>query len=121
MIHLDADILIQATQKNSQVQEKLREWLEQGESFSSSAVAWAEFLNVPLTPQNKRDGEFLIQSRIIPLGRSQAEIAAYLSSIGQSGSAAACLIALLRQRQLKAGARSLHMTVRTSVPSRRLA
>ena len=53
MIHLDANILIEAAQQKSQVQDRLRGWLQHGERFSVSALAWAEFLSGPLTAENK--------------------------------------------------------------------
>jgi predicted nucleic acid-binding protein len=78
MIHLDANILILATQSKSDVQSKLRTWLQHGESFASSAVAWAEFLNGPLSPENRQDGHFLIQGRVVPFSESEAQTAAWL-------------------------------------------
>jgi predicted nucleic acid-binding protein len=78
MIHLDANILILASQSNSDVQSSLREWLRQGESFASSAVAWAEFLNGPLSTENRSDVHFLIQGRVLPFSEAEAETAAWL-------------------------------------------
>jgi predicted nucleic acid-binding protein len=95
MIHLDANILILATQRNSPVQRRLKRWLEQGEEFSSSAVAWTEFLNGPLTSENKLDGEYLIQGRIVPLTKSEAKLAADLFNRTQrrQGTLPDCLVA----------------------------
>jgi predicted nucleic acid-binding protein len=95
MIHLDANFLIQAAQRKSQVQTLLRSWLQQGESFSVSAVAWTEFLNGPLTSENKLDGNFIVEGRIIPFRQPEAELAGRLfNSTGRKrGSVPDCLIA----------------------------
>jgi predicted nucleic acid-binding protein len=73
----------------------LRNWLLQGEVFSASAIAWAEFLNGPLTSQNKLDGKFLIQGRVLSFGLTEAEIAAQLFNHAKRrrGSMPDCLIA----------------------------
>lgn len=96
MIHLDSNILIGAAQSgNSNIQALLRGWLQQGEKFAASAIAWAEFLNGPLTPQNRQDGHFLIQGRIIAFARPEAEMAAWLFHMGgrKRGTMLDCLIA----------------------------
>jgi predicted nucleic acid-binding protein len=95
MIHLDANVLILAAQSDSQAQTLLRNWLRQGESFASSAIAWAEFLNGPLSPENREDGHFLIQGRIIGFGEPEAETAAILfhQAGRKRGTMLDCLIA----------------------------
>jgi predicted nucleic acid-binding protein len=95
MIHLDANILIGAAQTNSSAQVILRTWLQQGESFATSAIAWAEFLNGPLSPQNRQDGYFLVQGRIIAFGQPEAERAAWLFHLAgrKRGKMLDCLIA----------------------------
>src|ERR1017187_1760376 len=95
MIHLDANVLIGATQTNSAVQALLRTWLRQGETFAASALAWTEFLNGPLSPQNRQDGHFLIQGRVIAFGQLEAETAAWLFHLAgrKRGTRLDCLIA----------------------------
>jgi predicted nucleic acid-binding protein len=95
MIHLDANFLIAAAQKHSHVERQLRSWLLQGETFAASSIAWAEFLNGPLSPQNKSDGRFLIQGRVLPFSLPEAEIAAQLFNHAKRrrGSMPDCLIA----------------------------
>ena len=95
MIHLDANVLIGATQMNSNAQTLLRTWLQQGEMFAASAIAWAEFLNGPLSPQNRQDGHFLIQGRVIAFGQPEAETAAWLFHLAgrKRGTMLDCLIA----------------------------
>jgi predicted nucleic acid-binding protein len=78
MIHLDANFLIGSLKNLSAPAISLRNWLRQGEAFAASAVAWAEFLNGPVRPDQIQRVEYLIQGNIIPLGRSEAEISAQL-------------------------------------------
>jgi predicted nucleic acid-binding protein len=95
VIHLDANFLIGAAQKHSHIEAHLRKWLLRGEIFAASAIAWAEFLNGPLTQQNKLDGRFLIQGRVLSFGITEAEIAAQLFNHAKRrrGSMPDCLIA----------------------------
>jgi len=50
MIQLDTSFLIRALACGSPEDRKLRRWLETDELLSMSAVAWAELLCGPLTP-----------------------------------------------------------------------
>jgi predicted nucleic acid-binding protein len=95
MIHLDANILILAAQRNSEVQAVLSQALHDGENFSASATAWTEFLNGPVSLQNKEDADFMIEGRVLPYGRAEALIAARLfnETHRKRGSMADCMIA----------------------------
>ena len=48
MIHLDTSFLIRALVPGSPQDKSLRRWLESGDSFVMSTIAWAEFLCGPL-------------------------------------------------------------------------
>ena len=78
MIHLDTNFLIGVADKHLPVEQALVGWLQQGETFATSSVAWAEFLNGPLKPVSVQQMAKLIQDRVIPFGRSEAEIASRL-------------------------------------------
>ena len=49
MIHVDTSFLIRVMDPGSPESRKLRVWIREGETFSISAVAWAEFLCGPLS------------------------------------------------------------------------
>jgi len=78
MIHLDANILIGAANRLSSTETILRNWLQREESFAASAIAWAEFLNGPVSPQQVQKVDNLIQGRIVSFGRVEAQMAAGL-------------------------------------------
>jgi predicted nucleic acid-binding protein len=78
VIHLDANYLIGAAEGSLTAKEDLRSWLRQGQLFAASSIAWAEFLNGPVKDEQIQAVEMLIQGRIIPFGRTEAQIAAAL-------------------------------------------
>jgi predicted nucleic acid-binding protein len=78
MIHLDTTFLIGVVNRHLPVEQALVGWLRQGETFSASAIAWTEFLNGPVKPLHIQQMTVLIQDRVIPFGRNEAEIASQL-------------------------------------------
>jgi predicted nucleic acid-binding protein len=78
MIHLDANFLIGSVNELSSPAFLLEKWLQNGEIFAASSVAWAEFLNGPVRPDQIKLVNYLIQGRIISFGRTEAEIASQL-------------------------------------------
>jgi predicted nucleic acid-binding protein len=95
MIHLDANFLIRAADRNSPIETTLRDWLQQDEIFAASSIAWAEFLNGPVRPDQVQKMDNLIQGRIIPFGRAEAQRASILfNETGRKrGSRPDCFIA----------------------------
>jgi predicted nucleic acid-binding protein len=95
MIHLDANFLILAAARNAPVETTLRDWLLQDETFAASSIAWAEFLNGPIRPDQVQKMDNLIQGRIIPFGRAEAQVASTLfNETGRKrGSRPDCFIA----------------------------
>ncbi|MCE0482739.1 MAG: PIN domain-containing protein [Methylacidiphilales bacterium] len=83
MIHLDANFLIGALRRDSPAVVHLENWFRQGESLATSSIAWAEFLNGPVRPDQIEHLEYLIQGNIIAFGRREAEISSRL--INQTG------------------------------------
>ena len=59
-IHLDTSFLIRALIPGSLENQKLRDWLDSGDTVVISTVAWAEFLCGPLT-----DDELGLVARIV--------------------------------------------------------
>jgi predicted nucleic acid-binding protein len=78
MIHLDTNILIGFVNGKTATQQMLRNWLQRGETFAISAVAWSEFLAGPLDSRRLGLVQVLIEDRIISFGRQEAELAAEL-------------------------------------------
>jgi predicted nucleic acid-binding protein len=70
-------------------------WLAAGQTLAASAIAWAEFLNGPVSPLEVSRAEAVLQSRIIPFGQQEAVLAAELfNKTGRRrGSRFDCLIA----------------------------
>ena len=95
MIHLDTNYLIGLLVKGSAAAFEVDAWLAVGESLATSAIAWTEFLNGPVTPLEVGRAEAVLQSRIIPFGRPEAVLAAELfNKTGRRrGSRFDCLIA----------------------------
>jgi predicted nucleic acid-binding protein len=95
MIHLDANFLIGALDRSSPVGGFLQNWIQQGEKFAVSSIAWAEFLNGPVTPDQVRISKFLLEGGIVSFGAREAETAAELfnRSGRKRGSHADCFIA----------------------------
>ena len=78
MICLDTNYLIGLLVKGSSKAGAVDGWLAAGQSLASSAIAWTEFLNGPVTPLEVSRAEAVLQSRIIPCGQTEAALAADL-------------------------------------------
>ncbi|MCE0522058.1 MAG: PIN domain-containing protein [Methylacidiphilales bacterium] len=78
MIHLDANFLIGVANRHLPVESAIVGWLQRGEGFAASAVAWAEFLNGPVEQRHIQQMSVMIQHRVISFGRSEAEKASRL-------------------------------------------
>ena len=95
MIHLDTNYLIGLLVRGSARAADVDKRLAAGESMATSAVAWSEFLNGPVTSVEISRVEAVIQSRIVPFGIPEAVLAADLfNKTGRRrGSRFDCLIA----------------------------
>lgn len=78
MIHLDANYLILGGIESSPQNADLRRWLAQGEATSASAIAWMEFVTGPVNSEVVEAIRQVIEDRIVPIGREEAELAARL-------------------------------------------
>ncbi len=81
MIHLDTNFLIGVANRHLPVESALVEWLQKGERFAASAVAWAEFLSGPVKPAHIQEMKVLIESRVVSFGRVEAEKASQLFNL----------------------------------------
>ena len=95
MIHLDTNYLIGLLVKGSPQALEVDAWLAAGQTLATGAIAWTEFLNGPVSAMEVTRAEAVLQSRIVPFGRSEAVLAADLfNKTGRRrGSRFDCLIA----------------------------
>jgi predicted nucleic acid-binding protein len=95
MIHLDANYLIRSADLASKEARHMRQWLIRGETLAASSIAWAEFLNGPVDQSEVRYATHLIQGRVVPFTRADAEMAANIfnASGRRRGSRPDCFIA----------------------------
>jgi len=95
MIHLDTNYLIGLLIQSSPQALDVDGWLSASEALATSAIAWSEFLNGPVTPLEISRIESVLQFRILAFGRAEAVLAAELfNQTGRRrGSRFDCLIA----------------------------
>ncbi|MGO8699272.1 MAG: PIN domain-containing protein [Limisphaerales bacterium] len=95
MIHLNTNYLIGLLVKGSPEAGDVDGWLAAGQTLATSAIAWTEFLNGPVTPLEVSRAGAVLRSGIIPFGQKEATLAADLfNQTGRRrGSRFDCLIA----------------------------
>jgi predicted nucleic acid-binding protein len=95
MIHLDTNYLIGLVVKGSPQALEVDGWLAAGQPLATSAIAWTEFLNGPVSSLEVTRVEAVLQSRIVSFGRPEAVLAAELfnKTSRRRGSRFDCLIA----------------------------
>ena len=81
MIQLDANYLILSAIASTPQNADLQRWLSQGEETSASAIAWMEFVTGPVQPEVIDSVRQIIEDRIVPVGRDEAELAASLFNL----------------------------------------
>ncbi|NBB78026.1 MAG: PIN domain-containing protein [Verrucomicrobia bacterium] len=92
---LDTNALIALSDPNHRVFKLVEAELRSGGEASTCSVAWHEYVRGPLLKQDRARALRVIESRIMDLGRRNAETAAelYNSTGRRRGSTADCLIA----------------------------
>ena len=78
MIHLDANYLILATVAGSPEEQRIRAWLARGEELAASSIAWMEFVMGAVSPTVVAAMAEVIDDRVHPVERKEAELAARL-------------------------------------------
>ena len=78
MIHLDTNYLIGLAVAGSPQAQLVDQWLAAGESLAASALAWTEFLNGPVQPQEIALVESIIEARVASFDKATAVLAAGL-------------------------------------------
>lgn len=81
VIHLDTNFLIAGAQLGTADNAALRAWLGAGEKLAVSAIVWMEFVTGPLDRRGAVSAQFLIEDRILPVGKDEAELAAELCNL----------------------------------------
>ena len=94
MIHIDTSFLIHALVRSSGADRHLRVWIRQGEHLAVSAIAWAEFLCGPVSPEDAALTRDLLR-QIVPFTTADSEMSARLFNAGgrRRGTLADCMIA----------------------------
>ena len=95
MIHLDTNFLVDLVTVGSPGSLKIRSWLKAGKSVTTSAVAWSEFCNGPLSKTQKDAAFAVLDHKITDFTWREAEEAARLFNLSgrRRGSHADCMIA----------------------------
>ena len=95
MIHLDTNFLVDLVTTGSPGGLKIHQWLKAGKTVTTSAVAWSEFCNGPLTKAQKDAGFAVLNRTITDFTWREAEEAARLFNLSgrRRGSHADCMIA----------------------------
>jgi predicted nucleic acid-binding protein len=95
MIHLDTNLLVELVTIGSPGAATVQGWLAAGEPVGTSAVAWSEFCNGPLTREQKAAAFAVLDGKIADFTWREAEEAARLFNLGgrRRGSHPDCMIA----------------------------
>lgn len=95
MIHLDTNLLVDLVTIGSPGGRRILDWLQAGKTFGTSAIAWSEFCNGPLTRAQKDAAMSVLDHRISDFTWREAEDAARLFNLSgrRRGSHADCMIA----------------------------
>lgn len=78
MIHLDANYLSLSLARERPEATQIRDWLNQGETLGTSAIAWMEFVTGPVPAPAVEAMRQVLKGGIHPLGIEEAELAAQL-------------------------------------------
>jgi predicted nucleic acid-binding protein len=95
MIHLDTNYLVDLVTVGSTGAAKVSAWLKAGKTVTTSAVAWSEFCNGPLSRAQKEACFAVLNRTIIDFTWREAEEASRLFNLSgrRRGSHADCMIA----------------------------
>ncbi len=95
MIHLDTNVLVDLATAGSPAGRAAISWLEAGETLATSAIAWSEFCNGPLSSAQKDAVFAVLGQQVGNFTWREAENAARLFNLGgrRRGSHADCMIA----------------------------
>ena len=100
MIHLDTNLLVDLATVGSLGARRIAAWLKSGQRLGTSAIAWSEFCNGPLTCGQKDAVMAVLNRQINAFHWQDAEEAARLFNLSgrRRGSHADCMIAATAMR-----------------------
>lgn len=78
MIHLDSNFLIAGVSRANAEAKAIERWLLAGESLACSTIAWSEFLNGPVTPDQIATAREFLTAGCVDFAEADAERAADL-------------------------------------------
>jgi predicted nucleic acid-binding protein len=95
MIHLDTNFLVELVTAGSAGGQQVREWLVAGREVGTSAIAWSEFCNGPLSREQKDAAFAVLDRKIADFTWRDGEEAARLFNLSgrRPGSHPDCMIA----------------------------
>ena len=95
MIHLDTNFLVDLVTVGSPGGDRILAWLRAGKSVATSAVAWSEFCNGPLSSAQKDAAYAVLDRNVLDFTCRQAEEASRIFNLSgrRRGSHADCMIA----------------------------
>ena len=76
MIHLDTNYIVGLVTPRSPLEPQILAWMNAGEKFAASSIAWSEFLTGPVTAGEISDASRILDNRIVGFGAAEAQRAA---------------------------------------------
>lgn len=95
ILHLDTNCLVELATRNTPYAKQVLVWLEDGNHITASSIAWSEFCNGPLKPEEYENTLTMLEKIIVPFNRNMAEAASRLFNLcgRRRGSHSDCMIA----------------------------
>ena len=81
MIHLDTNYIVGLVSPQSPLEPQILAWMNAGEKFAASSIAWSEFLTGPVAAHEVHDATRILENRIIGFGVLEAKRAADLFNL----------------------------------------
>jgi predicted nucleic acid-binding protein len=75
MIILDTNYMVAMSDREKDANDAVMRWIKEGRGMATSAAAWMEFCTGPI--------EWLLEDRILPFGRVEAELAARIYRVAR--------------------------------------
>ena len=83
MIILDTNYMVAMSDREKDANDAVVRWMREGRSMATSAAAWMEFCTGPIYPEDLESMEWLLEDRILPFGRAEAELAARIYRVAR--------------------------------------
>jgi predicted nucleic acid-binding protein len=83
MIILDTNYMVAMSDREKDANDAVMRWIKEGRGMATSAAAWMEFCTGPIDPVDWESMEWLLEDRILPFGRVEAELAARIYRVAR--------------------------------------